>query len=177
MEKEDCFFLGQVTKTFGFKGEVVIFLDVDNPENYYKITSMFLEVNSKLIPYFTESVNYRNKSNQLTVKFQDINTHEEAIKLQGCNIYLPVEFLPPLSGNAFYFHEVVGYAVIEKSKGSLGTINQILDYPGNPLFEINYENKQILIPVRDQFIEKLDRNNKTIYLTAPEGLLDIYLHE
>jgi 16S rRNA processing protein RimM len=102
---------------------------------------------------------------------------DQASQLQGCNLFLPLENLPPLAGNNFYFHEVDGFFVIDKHKGNIGKITQILDFPGNPLFEIKYENKQLLIPVRDEFIEQLDRENRTIYINAPEGLIDIYLND
>jgi 16S rRNA processing protein RimM len=177
MHKDDCFYLGHVTRSVGFKGEVVVFIDADNPENYSDLKMLYLDVRGKLIPYFTVSVGSRNKGNQLTIKFQDVDSEEQADQLQGCEIYLPLLQLPPLSGNAFYFHEIPGYSVKDKHKGDIGTISRILDYPNNPLFEISYGNKEILIPVRDQFIEKLDRENKIIYLIAPEGLIDIYLNE
>jgi 16S rRNA processing protein RimM len=176
MEKENCFYLGKVTKALGFKGEVVIFIDADEPENYYNLDSVFIELGGNLIPFFIDGIGARNKNNQLTIKFHDIDTFDQASQLQGCNLFLPIENLPPLDGNNFYFHEVEGFYVIDKQKGKIGNITQILDYPGNPLFDIKFENKQLLIPVRDEFIEQLDRENRTIYINAPDGLLDIYLN-
>jgi 16S rRNA processing protein RimM len=177
MEKENCFYLGKVTKSLGFKGEVVIFIDADEPENYHDLDSVFIELGGNLIPFFTEYIGARNKNNQITIKFQDIDTVEQSSQLQGSNLYLPLDLLPPLDGNKFYFHEVEGFIVIDKEKGEIGVIGQILDYPGNPLFEINQGNRQLLIPVRDEFIQKVDKKNRTIYLDSPEGLIDIYLDD
>lgn len=175
MEKEKCFYLGVITKTLGYKGEVVIFIDADSPEHYHGMEMVLVEIHDKLVPYFIEKADARNKNNQLTLKFQDINTHDQARQLQGCELYLPLELLPPLSGNAFYFHEIKGYTVIDKHKGEIGHILQVVEYPGNPLFEIENQGRQILVPVKDEIIEKLDRENRIIHINAPEGLIDLYI--
>ena len=50
MEIKDCFQLGKITKPFGYKGEVVFFLDVDEPMDYAEMDSVFVEVGGKLLP-------------------------------------------------------------------------------------------------------------------------------
>jgi len=177
MDKDQCFYLGRISKVVGFKGEVAIYIDSDEPEKYASLDALFLDVNDKLIPFFIEYTSQRNKNNLLTLKFQDINNQEDAERLTGCDIYLPLNVLPPLTGNAFYFHEVNNYQVIDQKKGDIGKVIQILDYPGNPLFEIQNGNKIILIPVQDQFILKVNREEQSILVKAPEGLIDMYLNE
>ncbi len=177
MEKEKCFYLGRVTKVVGFKGEVAVFIDSDEPEKYAQLDAVFLELGGNLIPFFVEKLSLRNKSNQFTIKFQDTDDLESASRLQGCDMYLPLEALPPLEGDAFYFHEITGYEVNDEQKGFIGHITQVLDYPGNPLFEILHNDKTLLIPVQDQFLRKLDREKKRIYIAAPDGLIDMYLNE
>jgi len=177
MEKENCFYLGRITRAIGFKGEVAVFIDSDEPEKYASLDAVFLEMGGNLIPFFVDNLSFRNKNNQYTLKFQDIDSLDDASRLQGCNMYLPLEALPPLEGNAFYFHEAEGYQVQDEIKGPIGTVTQVLDYPGNPLFEILFQGKTILIPIQDQFIRKFDRDTKTIFIAAPEGLIDIYLNE
>ncbi len=177
MEKEKCFYLGRITKVVGFKGEVAVFIDSDEPEKYAELDAVFLEIGGNLIPFFVENLSLRNKNNQFTIKFQDTDDLESAARLQGCDMYLPLEALPPLEGDAFYFHEITGYEVNDEQKGFIGHILQVLDYPGNPLFEIQHNDKTLLIPVQDQFIRKLDRDKKCIYIAAPDGLIDMYLNE
>ena len=43
------------------------------------------------------------------------------------------------------------------------------------MFEIEKDGKDILIPVNDQFIVKVDRIKKTIIVDTPEGLINLYL--
>ncbi|MFW5687289.1 MAG: ribosome maturation factor RimM [Bacteroidota bacterium] len=177
MEKENCFYLGKLTRVVGFKGEIVAFIDSDEPEKYHELDAVFVDINDNLIPFFVESISPRNRNNQLTLKFQDIDDHEEAARLQGRDLYLPASALPPLEGDAFYFHEVTGFEVHDAQKGFIGNVLQVLDYPGNPLFEIKFENKTLLIPIQEHIISRLDRENRRIFIDAPTGLIDLYMNE
>lgn len=172
MEINDCFQLGKITKPFGYKGEVVFFLDVDEPMDYAELDSVFVEQNGKLLPYFIESINI--KGNKAVVRFEDL-TAEESTKLIGKNLYLPLSVLPKLTGKKFYFHEIINFAVVDSKKGNIGNIVSVIDYPAQPLFQIMNGETEILIPIMDQIIDTVDRENKTISITAPEGLIDIYL--
>ncbi len=177
MNQNDCFYLGYVTKTFGYKGEVVIYLDVDDPSYYKELESVFILLEGKLIPFFVDSIRIRPNSSEAVVRFQNTDTPEKAQHLTGAEMYLPLTLLPPLKGNSFYFHEITGYEVIDAAKGLLGPVISVLELPGNPVFQIQSGEKEVLIPARDQFIKKLDRKNKKIDIEAPEGLIDLYLNE
>lgn len=176
MNQDDCFYLGYVTKPFGFKGEVVIHLDVDDPNHYQNLESVFILLGGKLIPFFVQKISIRPNGNIAVVKFQDVDTAEKAQHISGSEMYLPLQFLPPLKGNSFYFHEIIGYQVIDKNKGKLGQVANVLEFPGNPVFQIQAGKKEVLIPANDDFIEGLDRPNKTLFINAPEGLIDLYLN-
>ena len=92
-----------------------------------------------------------------------------------CGLYLPLTQLPKLTGDKFYFHEVIGFTVIDEVHGDIGIIQSINDSTAQALFEVLKEDKQLLIPVNDDIITKVDRKNKAIYVTTPEGLVDLYL--
>ena len=61
MEKADCFHLGYVAKLHGFKGEVSLFLDVTNPEDYETLDAVFIEINGQLTPFFVTAFKLKNK--------------------------------------------------------------------------------------------------------------------
>lgn len=172
MNIEECFYLGKVTKPWGVKGQVVLFLDVDAPEDYAELDSAFVDVKGKLVPYFFH-VDQLN-GNKAIVTFEEISA-EQAAALCGHSLYLPLDLLPKLEGNKFYFHEVVGFSVIDSEKGNIGTLAQVIDYPAQPLFQVMKNEVEILIPVIDEVIDKVDREKKTLYITAPKGLIDLYL--
>ena len=174
MRKEDCFFLGKIVKKYSFKGELLVTLDTDQPEMYTEMESVFVEVNHNLVPFFIESASL-HKSRMLRIQFEDVYTEAEADDLLGSELYLPLDLLPPLEGNKFYFHEIIGFKVTDLNKGSIGVISGVNDQTSQALFEIDFEGREILIPINDEFIVKLDREAKTISLNTPEGLIDLYL--
>ncbi|MBT8287392.1 MAG: 16S rRNA processing protein RimM [Flavobacteriaceae bacterium] len=174
MKKEDCFYLGKIVKKYSFKGELLAKLDTDEPALYEKLDAVFVLLRRDFIPFFIES-SQLHKSDLLRLKFEDVNTGEEADRLIGSELYLPLELLPALEGDKFYYHEVIGFTVIDASFGEIGTIRSINDTTAQALFVIERNGTEILIPMNDEFISKVDRDNKTIAVTTPEGLIDLYL--
>ncbi|MGL2962332.1 ribosome maturation factor RimM [Flavobacterium sp. RSB2_4_14] len=174
MRKEECFYLGKIAKKFSFKGEVLVYLDTDEPELYENMESVFVEFNNNLVPYFilTSSL---HKNDFLRVHFEDVDNEEEADKIIGCPIYLPLQLLPKLTGNKFYFHEVIGFEIEDKRLGVFGIIQSINDTSAQPLFEVLNGNVEILVPMIDKFLVKIDRENKKVIMDLPEGLVEMYL--
>lgn len=177
MNVDDCFYLGKITKCFGYNGEVVIYLDVDNPGAYQKMESVFLSLNKKLVPFLIEKIKIKPNGQEAVTKFNGISSHDEASRLTGIELFLPLSHLPALKGKSFYFHEVIDFEVIDSNKGSIGKIRQVTEYPANPVFQILKDKKEVLVPASKDIINKIDRVGKTIHITAPEGLIDIYLNE
>ena len=174
MRKEDCFYLGRIVKKHSFKGEVVIKLDTDEPELYRNMESVFVDLGNNLVPFFIEKSSL-SKGTMLRVKFEDVNTEDDADSIVRSGIYLPLNLLPKLEGNKFYFHEVIGFKVIDKNHGEVGVIVNINDAAAQPLFEIERDDTEIFIPLIDDFIKKVDRENKEVQVETPEGLIDLYL--
>ncbi|MFD2563110.1 ribosome maturation factor RimM [Aquimarina rubra] len=174
MKKEDCFYLGKIVSKFSFKGEVLIKLDTDEPESYVKMESVFINYNKNLVPFFIERSSL-HKSDLLRVKFEDVDSEEDADDLMKAEIYLPLDLLPKLEGDKFYFHEVIGFKIVDRTFGEVGIIKHINDSTAQALFEIDRDGIEILIPMNDEFIDKVDREAKTVFVDTPEGLIDLYL--
>jgi 16S rRNA processing protein RimM len=174
MRKEDCFYLGKIAKKFSFKGEVLIYLDTDEPELYENMESVFVEFNKNLVPFFIENSSL-HKNDFLKVRFEDVDSEEEADKLIGLEVYLPLTMLPKLTGNKFYFHEVIGFDIEDQRLGVFGKIISINDSSAQPLFEVVNGSVEILVPMIDQFLVKVDRENKKVVMNLPEGLVEMYL--
>ncbi|RMZ50956.1 16S rRNA processing protein RimM [Flavobacteriaceae bacterium PRS1] len=174
MTIEDCFYLGKIVRKYSFKGELLIKLDTDQPETYKNLDAVFIFVGNSLIPFFIER-SQLHKSDLLRVKFEEISTEEDAIALLKSDVYLPLELLPILEGNKFYFHEVIGFIIKDVNFGYVGIVKGINDTTSQALFEIDRDGVEILIPINDEFIKEVDRKNKTIVVDTPEGLIDLYL--
>ena len=174
MRKEDCFYLGKIAKKFSFKGEVLAYLDTDEPELYENMESVFVECNKNLVPFFIEQSSL-HKNDFLRIKFEDIDSEADADGILNCPIYLPISMLPKLEGNKFYFHEVIGFEVEDKRFGRVGIIQSINDSTAQPLFEVLNGTVEIFIPMIDHFLVEIDRKNKKVKMDLPEGLIEMYL--
>ena len=176
MKKEDCFYLGKIVKKYSFKGELLAKLDTDEPELYDDLEAVFIDLRGNLVPFFIKA-SQLHKSNLLRLKLEDVETEADADALLKTELYLPLDLLPKLDGDKFYFHEVIGFTVEDENYGMVGILAGINDSTAQSLFEIDRDGIEILIPMNDEFIVKVDRPNKTIILNTPEGLIDLYLEE
>ena len=173
MQKEDCYYLGKITKLHGFKGNLILHLDTDEPEIYENMESVFVETNGMLVPFFFEFAQVHG-AQKLLVKFEDISP-EEAEKLVNKDIYLPLETLPELDGTDFYYHEIIGFTLYDQTNTEVGLIKNVNDSTAQALFEVEINGKEILIPIVEDWILEVDRENKAILVEIPEGLIDLYL--
>ncbi|RZN84217.1 MAG: 16S rRNA processing protein RimM [Winogradskyella sp.] len=176
MKKDDCFYLGKIVKKYSFKGEVLAKLDTDEPDLYDNLDALFIDLRGNLVPFFIES-SQLHKSDLLRLNFEDVDTEADADALLKCDLYLPLDLLPKLEGNKFYFHEVIGFIMKDENFGKVGTITGINDSTSQALFEVDRNGIEILIPMNDKFIINVDRDNKIVVVNTPEGLIDLYLSE
>lgn len=174
MQKENCFYLGRVVKKYSFKGEVLVKLDTDEPELFTKMESVFVEQHKNLVPFFILKSSL-HKSQLLRIKFEDVDTDAAADALIGTELYVPLTFLPKLTGNKFYYHEIIGFTVEDLSFGKVGTITGVNDTTSQALFEVDRDGTQILIPINDLFIKNVDRDTKNILMDVPDGLIELYI--
>lgn len=174
MKKEDCYKLGKLIKTHALKGEVSIFLDVDNPQYYKKIKSIFLDINGRLEEFGVERLHLHKKKN--VIKLKGIDSIEQAEEILKTDVYLPLSTLPKLGENQFYYHDIIGYKAYNEEE-ALGEIKAIYQTAGQDLFAIDVDGKEVLVPMADEFIQEINQDDKFIRLVLPDGLLDLYLNE
>lgn len=175
MKKKDCFYLGKIVKKYSFKGELILRLDTDQPEIYENLSVIFIDMGKNLVPFFIEKSLFQ-KGNHIRIQFEDVYTESDADALLKKEAYLPLKMLPALEGNKFYFHEVTGFMLEDVHYGKVGLIDSINDRSAQPLFVIKTEDSEILIPMVDDFIQKIDRKQKKILVKTPEGLIEMNRH-
>ena len=177
MDLSQCYYLGYISRVIGSKGRCEIKLDVDHPSDYKKLESVLILMNSNdltPVPFFIQQV-VGFQGNQMKVDLAENQVIPDVAILKGKQVYLPLSSLKPLSGKAFYFHEVIGFAVLDKSHGEIGTVQDVYEMPLNALLSVKNGEKEILVPLRDEILLSVDREKKVIEIDAPEGLIDLYL--
>jgi 16S rRNA processing protein RimM len=150
----DYFYLGKITKKFGLKGELVVFLDTDEPQKYHAMESVFLDIEGEPIPFSIESIKVKN-NNQLILLFHNVDELASAHYI-NTDLYLPLSVLPELSGNNFYYHEIKGFTVIDKNKGNIGICVDVWEYLPQAILQIINPKGEILMPAVDSIILTID---------------------
>ena len=172
MTKKDCFYVGTIVGKYSFKGELLVKTDSDDPENYTTLESIFVELSTGLVPFFIKKCQL-HKSELLRIDFEEISNEQEAGALIKKNLYLPLDLLPPLEGNKFYYPEIIGFTVSTIAE-EIGLITAVLEQGPQALFQVEAIDKKIhLIPIHDDFILEVDRKKNIIRVQLPEGLLDL----
>lgn len=173
MKVDDCYQLGYITKPHGLKGEVIAFLDVDFPEQYENLESVLLLRQNELVPFFVDSCALQS-GQRARLALEDIDTREAAEAIVGSQIYLPLSTLPDLTGDQFYYHEVVGFKLFDGIT-EVGIIESIISTGRQDLFSVKSKNNdEILIPITDEVIKELDRKGQKVITTLPEGLVEVF---
>lgn len=173
MRKEDCYLLGKITRRHGLAGNVILKLDTDQPELYNKLESIFVEINGLLVPFFIERLAW-SKNDALNLAFK--NSSETLVDQSlGKSVYLPLATLPKLSGKQFYYHEIIGFDILDQDGKECGVIRSVNDQTAQNYFVTNLDGKEVVIPIIKDWILEVDREERFIKMQLPEGLIDVFL--
>ena len=177
MHLDDCYQLGYIIKPHGLRGELQIFIDSDNPRAYQNLESVFVLEGQQLVPFFIEAISLR--SQKAIVAFEDIESVDQASRLKGRELYLPLDFLPDLKGEEFYLHELVGFTVIDDvTEEEVGIVENVIEMGPQLTLVLKHESgKEVLIPYTEELKVAFDKENKSLKLKVAEGLLALYLEE
>ncbi len=172
MNLKDCFLLGRFGKTVGNKGEIHLKLDVDSPENYYEMESVFALLGGRLIPFFFTSTRPASKG-RIVVKIEDLDSPDQVQNLVGAHAYLPLALLPEPEEDSFYLHDAIGAEVHDEALGFAGKVKGTIDLGNQSLFEIEFHDKTYLLPIVDDLVKSLETHPHILHVSLPEGLIDL----
>lgn len=175
MRKEDCYFLGKITRKHGLQGNVILKLDTDQPEIYNKLESIFIEINGLLVPFFIQKSSW-SKQDSLNILFKNA-TDQLAEQVIGKEVYLPLSTLPKLEGKKFYYHEIIHFKIWDNKGNLYGEIQSVNDQTAQHYFILNLDGKEVIIPIIKDWILEVNRKEKFIKMELPEGLLEVFLAE
>jgi len=173
MAGEPFYCLGQIAKPHGNKGHLLVNLDTGNPTDLDRITLLYLDLDGEMVPFATETLEVRNNG-KAVLRLEDVITVDDAERFAGKKIFIPVSALPEPSDNKFYFHEVTGFTVCDKQLGAIGTVAGVLEMQYQSLLQVKDREKEILIPIVEAIVRKIDRKKRIIYIDAPGGLIGLY---
>ena len=168
IREEEVYQIGKLGKTHGVKGEISFLFD-DDVFDRVDADYLILKVDGIFVPFFMEEYRFRSDANAI-VKFENIDTQERAKELTGCEVYFPLELVDSDS-NSISWAAIVGFDIIDATTGQpVGRIASIDDSTINILFELE-DGK--LIPASEELITDVNKDNRTITIDLPQGILDI----
>lgn len=169
--------VGLLKKAHGVKGDVLVLPTTDAPEQVFvpgRVLAL-MDRQGKLSGVEVTVVKARDYHRAWLLHFKGIETREgvEALK-GGPALAILVGEARPLSEGEFYLHELVGMSVILKDKSPVGTAHSVYEAPQGHLIGVRAETgKEHLIPLNADMVRRVDRGERIIVITPPEGLLDL----
>lgn len=177
MKKEDCYILGKVIQPHGVKGEVKLWLDVDEPEYYDDLDSVLLDLKGQLVPYFVEEITIRDKKKTIA-RFEGMKTWEDTQVVIGCDMYLPLTRLPELADDQYYYHDIIGYEIVDKASQSIyGIVASVVEGSGQDLLTFFVADQEVLVPITDEIVVGVDKATKKLFVDLPDGLIELYTED
>ena len=165
--------VGKIVNTHSLKGEVKVISSTDFEEERFKKGSKLLITRGNQLIREVVVESYRNHKNFLLVKFEGIDSVEEAEKLKNLQIKIDSDEVGELEENEFYFYQIIGCEVFDENDKNLGEIIDILTPGANDVWVIKGENgKEILIPYIEDVVKKIDITSKKVNIEVMEGLID-----
>lgn len=149
--------IGQLGRSHGLQGEILMYLTTDFPERIKKGKIVFVGKNYS--PYKIEQARHHNKG--LLLKFENIDQIEDLEKLTNALVFVRTDSLPPLPDGEYYHHQLLGLEVITETGQKVGVLKEILETGANDVYVIiNSNGKEELIPAIKQNLVKIDIKNK-----------------
>jgi 16S rRNA processing protein RimM len=163
--------LGRITKTSGYEGAVNVVLERSFIGNIPHMESVFVEIDDRPVPFFIYDSHYAG-ADILKMKFTDYDTVDKVSEFKGCRVFLTTG--EKVIDNSDEFAEITDYEVYTIENILLGRIKEIIQNPGQYLLSITSpDNKEILIPLHEDFIVNIDDPGRKLVLKIPEGLTEI----
>ncbi|HVT84414.1 MAG TPA: ribosome maturation factor RimM [Chitinophagaceae bacterium] len=169
----EYFKIGKIIAVHGLKGELLLRHVLGKKTTLKGLQAIFIEENkNSLLPWFIQSTRSKNEE-EVYLKLEGIDAREAAIKLAQKNVWLPeADFKKVVAKSAPV--NFLGYGVIHEKK-SLGQILEVIEQPHQVLCRIDINGKEVLIPLNESTLQKIDQKKKEIHVQLPEGLLEVYL--
>jgi 16S rRNA processing protein RimM len=168
--ENELFDFGTVVGLHGLRGELKVMPHTVGSIFLNHAQSIFLRDQSgSLATYVPERISVHKGSTLL--RLDGVGSVDRAEGLVGMSVLMPLADLPKLSDGKYYWHEVQGFAVIDRRCGEIGLLQRMFATAEHDIYEVNGRFGEVLIPVVDKFIVDVDLDGKQIQVDLPEGLI------
>ena len=162
--------IGNLLKPVGTRGEIKTDIPDEFLEDFVNAAHVFILINGSYVPYFIESV---RETNQILVKFEDMDDPEEASTVSQKDIFMEEKNITSTEfANQKDKEQLLDYTIIS-NRENIGTIIAVEIFPQQIMAVVQKDSKPFYLPLVDQFIVEINEEDKIIYMDLPDGILDI----
>ncbi len=172
---KDFTVVGYISKSHGYRGNLIVKVNETFPESITTIDFVFIEVDGGLVPFKISEVQLKNNDSAF-FHLVDIDTDELSNTLVGCNVFFDNNDIPETDDSEesdTYRIDIKGYLLVDNRIGNIGHITDVLSYKSSDVIQIIIDKKEILIPYNEELIISIDNDKEIIVMHLPEGILEI----
>lgn len=168
----EYFKIGKLVATFGVEGQFVLQHNLGKRTSLKGLETIFIEEKKdSFLPYFITSTKIKNEK-EIFISLEGIPTKEAAHFLIKKEVWLTEDdfkkFVASVAPISF-----LGFTIVDHDE-ELGQVIEVIEQPHQVLCTIILNGKEILVPLHEESLEKIDKKNRKLYVNLPEGLLEIY---
>ena len=161
--------IGKIIKPKGLKGEVKVFIYNIDSNSVKEDISFFINTKKECFDSYKLERFYKTSKYHL-LKFLDIDDRDKAFNICDKKLYVLREDLNGAKGT--YLVDLIGFFVKNEFGKNCGKVIDVINLPTNNALLINCDNKEIMIPIIDQFIELFDYENEVIVVKNSSVFLE-----
>jgi 16S rRNA processing protein RimM len=169
--QNDFIKVGKMGKTHGTNGGLRLYVEDRYQKEVEASSVFFIQLQGHELPFFIE------KLEQLAypvIKFEDVNSKEEAHQLSGKALYLRrSDIRSAASETQDDLSLLNGFELIDETLGTIGQIEEVVEYPEQLIAVLQYKGKEVMIPLHESLITGIDPEKQQLRMDLPEGLLEL----
>jgi 16S rRNA processing protein RimM len=165
--------LGEILRPHGIRGELRMRILTAYPEHLSELENVYLgrdPMKANAVSYSVEHIRMHQAYGLL--KLKGIDDRDQADRLRTLYVMANLEDAIPLEDDEIYLYELIGMTVKTDDGKTLGTISEVMETGANEVYIIDSpQYGEILIPVTDETLLKIDSDTDIVTVKLPEGLL------
>ena len=164
--------LGRVSGTHGIRGELKVHSFSDDAETLQRATTVVLRLPGTAGETFAVT-KVRSGGKKVLLTLQGFDSINQVEHLVGREVCVTREQLPPLDDGEYYWHDLLGMAVVTTAGESLGVVKDIFATGSNDVYVVRQGRREYMIPALDDVVVQIDLAQRVMTISPFDGLLDL----